>query len=133
MAIIRKSISIDENVAQLINDYKKSTITEFSSKLSEIVKSHFKMLEREELRLKNYFTENEWKLIYDACNGTIFSNNIQFKAQLYYNVADAIELYNYNIKWDVNKNEILNKIQNLSEFECYAITILVEKFFYQES
>lgn len=79
--------------------------------------------------LINYFTIEEAELIIACLNGTMYEvNTINPKAVLIGNVEDSIVLEGYDSYYKVDKKIILNKLYNLSEFQCYLVIKMVSEF-----
>lgn len=117
-----KSISLDDRTEKLINDYPVSIHgIDFSGRIRELVKVSSSMIKYTRIEMMNYFSVAEACLIVDVLNGTLYSGDGNPKAILYGNVEDGILLEDVDQKWGVDKDKLLEKINNLTEYQCYVV------------
>jgi hypothetical protein len=67
------------------------------------------------------FTMGEASLITDAFNGCVFEPRMPTKAVLQMEIEDAIKLNQLHTKWDVSQEEILYKLQEISDLGALAV------------
>lgn len=77
--------------------------------------------------LKRRFSRGELMLMIDVMNGTFLTAGIAGQ-QIGLNVNDGINLDGLDKKWKIDKNELLNKINNLSIFEAACLEIWIRAF-----
>jgi hypothetical protein len=74
------------------------------------------------------FSESELNYIYDMLNGTLLTPELSFKVFLISEIEDADKFDRLSEKWNVDIEKFLNKLNALSEFECYAVCKIAEEF-----
>ncbi|MFU0783766.1 MAG: RHH-1 domain-containing protein [Thermoanaerobacterium thermosaccharolyticum] len=121
------SITLDDVMIERINNFV-SREKSMSGKFNEILHAYFAMLDRAKKEILHIFSENEFNYIYDAFNGTILLPELSFKTLLIAKVEDADRFDRLSEKWNVDIDEFLNKLNALSEFECYAVCKIAEEF-----
>lgn len=77
--------------------------------------------------VRKVFTMNEQKLIIDAFNGVILTPQL-LGQHIQSNVEETITLYQYDMKWGVNKDDILNKISKLDMLERALVELWAVSF-----
>ena len=87
------------------------------------------LLERLFIRTKNelegYFTEKETMFLVVIFNGLLYIiNDIWNKSLLEMQALDAIELHAYDIMYGIDKDELMDKIEQLTEFQAFVVTML---------
>ena len=80
-------------------------------------------------KMKGLFSENELKFIVDIFKATMLTPGLAGE-HLAGNVQDSIELEFIDKKWDVEKEEILQKISKLRLFERSCLEIWAKSFWY---
>lgn len=86
------------------------------------------------LQLVSYtpdFLEEEWNLIFDACNGWLVDVDIDINAlreALFIQIEESIYLNKLNQKWKVDTEEFVQKLKSISLPECLAVLYKIEKF-----
>ena len=103
-----------DKVSQLLRYAMKKYVTE---------SSEFSILERyTKKELRNYFSLPEVFLIATALKGTLYDvTTISPKIVLLSKITDLMDLDNFHLKYNVNKEVLTNKLQKLSEFQCYIV------------
>lgn len=80
--------------------------------------------------LKNYFTVEEAILICECLNGSCLEKNISIKYKMYIEIADYIK---YSIfEYEVDTKELLKKVANLTEFQCFVVFTMTRDFYGRE-
>lgn len=76
------------------------------------------------------FTRNEWLLICDALKSTLRDRYFykHGKYAIAHEIEDACILDGYDEKWDVSKENILEKIDHLTESEAVSVLHVVDVF-----
>lgn len=70
---------------------------------------------------------NEWSLIIDALNGTIFPD-VSMIVSVKYEIFDALALNQLAKKWDVDESAFRVKIDGWTELECIAVIDAAEQY-----
>lgn len=79
--------------------------------------------------LKGYFSHAEEIFITNVLNGFIYTLNYDNKEVLWLEVHDAIDLAGDGTQYNVDGNEILNKISNLTDFQAFTVMTLAQLSF----
>lgn len=121
------SITLDSSMIERINDFV-SREKSMSGKFNEILHAYFTMLDRAKKEVLHTFSESELNYIYDMLNGTLLTPELSFKVFLISEIEDADKFDRLSEKWNVDIEKFLNKLNALSEFECYAVCKIAEEF-----
>lgn len=121
------SITLDGRMIDRINDFV-SREKSMSGKFNEILHAYFAMLDRAKKEVLHTFSESELNYIYDMLNGTLLTPELSFKVFLISEIEDADKFDRLSEKWNVDIEKFLNKLNALSEFECYAVCKIAEEF-----
>jgi hypothetical protein len=79
--------------------------------------------------VKPDFLECEWNLIFDACNGVLFGEEIEnYQSEIILQVGDAITLNQLENKWQCNGDRLLKKLAICNPVECASIVFEIKKF-----
>lgn len=79
--------------------------------------------------IKNTFTQNEWKYIVDALNGSLAMGSFRYyKSVLIATLEDAERFDGLCAKWEVNLQELTSKINSLHGANIDAIYTRVEQY-----
>ncbi|HOL22469.1 MAG TPA: hypothetical protein PLQ41_06415 [bacterium] len=89
------------------------------------------MLRYTKLELKDYFTVDEAILICKALNGFSLDREISIKTKIYIEIEDYFKYTPF--REDVCAEELLRKISNLTEFQCFVVAVMVNDFFAHRS
>ena len=84
------------------------------------------MVRYTKLELKDYFTVDEAILICKALNGFSLDREMSIKTKVYVEIEDY---FKYTPFREVCAKELLRKISNLTEFQCFVVVIMVRDFF----
>ena len=72
------------------------------------------------------WSDAEWNLLYDACNGMLWdADSIRL---LWVQVNDAIHLNHLDEKWGVDTVPFLGKLRSLSPMRCLAVADKVRRY-----
>ena len=127
--MIKKSVNLEEELAEMIEKLPNdSGINNFSYNLKFIVETWFTLIRYSKANLNGYFTSKEAYLIVDALNGQLLTTGLSFVKTLYFSVEDAIKLEQLDKKWKVDREELLKKLEELSESEALAVYLMVFDF-----
>lgn len=73
-------------------------------------------------------TREEWNLIADASNGTVWNDHMLTGSQLVSQVTDAAGIHKLGEKWGVDVPALLEKLKALDILHAWAIIFTVEWF-----
>ena len=81
-------------------------------------------------QLKGTFTENELKLMIDIMNGTMLNPSLAGQ-HLKSNIEDGISLDHLDTKWEVDGNDLISKLGDMSVPEIFFLEIWIQGFWIQ--
>jgi hypothetical protein len=118
----KKTIScyIAEDVANEVDargDNRSATINRDLMRLYDVYRTAL---------LEVKLTDKEACLITDACNGSL--HDARSAQMLYGSVDDACRLDNLDKKWEVNNQDLVQKLHGLSMIQCLALIDAAERF-----
>lgn len=80
--------------------------------------------------IKGIFNENELKALVDMHNATIFDPSLAMRATLKIQIEDS-ELYDGTLtKWNAGKDDILKKVDDLTNIQAFFIILECYLFWY---
>ena len=83
-------------------------------------------------QLKGVFSADELKLMVDVMNSTML--NPQLAGQhLKSNVEDGISLDHLDAKWEINGNDLISKLSDMSVPEVFFLEIWIQGFWIQSN
>jgi len=85
------------------------------------------MVNHTKQELKNYFTVEEAILICECLNGFSFDREWSIKSKIYIEIESYIR-HSY-FRYEVDTKKLLEKISNLTEFQCFVVVIMTCDFF----
>ncbi|MFP4453258.1 MAG: hypothetical protein ACLFPI_07815 [Desulfobacterales bacterium] len=120
------SFSLPEHLVERLDTrIDKSWGISRSEALSRDLDTYYSLLEIAVRKVRRMITRNEAYLILDAMNGTVVETGqaaeLWMGTALQHNIADAIAYDALSQKWDVDKDELLSKLNSLEHFERYAL------------
>lgn len=77
--------------------------------------------------IEDLFSLKEILLLMDSLNGVLYSFTISPKEHITYNVLDAIKYEDLDKKWEVNKEVLINKLNNLTEMQAFTLKIMINE------
>jgi len=95
------------------------------------VESIIYILPQEILHLKEIFTSAELKLMVDACNGLLLTPRLAGH-HLQASVEDGIRLDNLDMKWEIDAQALLDKIEALSPAQRAILEIWAIGYWHHE-
>jgi hypothetical protein len=115
-------------------DFKPTVEDETKSRelfaAAEIAGITANMVRYTKLELKDYFTVDEAILICKALNGFSLDREMSIKRKVYIEIEDYFKYTPF--REDVSAEELLRKISNLTEFQCFVVVVMVNDFFAHE-
>ncbi len=87
------------------------------------LRRYFDLVDEARVQLRQKFTDNELRLVLDACNGMTGHPQLMW-AEVY----DAIQLHQTDIKWQVDGSIVVQKVRALSNLELYALEEAIQRF-----
>jgi len=110
----------------LMEEIRKRHPENISKGLRTVLEDYFTVEKLVLRELKGYFTQNELQFIADALNGLIFTPLFP-ASEVLKDELEKSEIYEKKAqKWNVNLNELFEKIDNLSESQIYVFMRAVE-------
>lgn len=103
-------------------DFFRSRFPSLNGAIEYIANSFPPLYTRSIQGMAGKFSANELKLILDAMNGTLLTPALAGQ-HVALNVADSITLNHFDKKWDVDKDQILPKLNALSVFDRAILEI----------
>jgi hypothetical protein len=117
------------DITTIIHDYSIDNSEEGIKFIKECILDTVPYLvARTREELTGLLTLDEARFIASIFNSTVYSNHIPAKAYLTNMVLDAIELGSYDTIYNVDKKAILDKLENLTEFQAYIIITMAYSF-----
>jgi len=117
---------LDEKTVKMIE-------TTFDSNYNGVkvaTESFFFLRSKMQNEIKGIFSENELKAIVDMFNATMFDPQLAQKMVLKAEIEDS-EIYDGTLtKWDVSKDVILAKVDNMTEAQAFFIMFEAWNFWY---
>lgn len=106
----------NNSVSKIIRNAIKSYLEKSNNELSILIK-------HTQYELLGYFTYNEAILMINAFNGTLYDLGtlIPPKTLLFSQIEDSINYDSTDSLYNVDKIDLLNKINRLTEFQCYVV------------
>lgn len=127
-----KSLSLMSSTIQRVENYPNYSYGQqhmpFSFKVDEMLNILYKMTQYTVPELKNYFTVREAAALCDMGNGTGHTPEVDPKISLYHGFMAACEYEWLADKWEIDKDEMLKKLEGLSSFQAYLVQVLTAKF-----
>lgn len=80
------------------------------------------------MNVLNKLSSSELLLIFDALNGSLWTDGFAKKKQILYNVEDAISLDKLNQKWEIDKDKLLSTLSDLTDEEGEELASVVNQF-----
>ncbi len=74
-----------------------------------------------ETEIKDKFKLNEQQYLVDILNGTLITTNVYLKNSLKLSILDANLYEQIGLKWNVDVDQLIKKIDELSEFAVYVL------------
>lgn len=83
--------------------------------------------------IKGIFTPEEWSFLVDSLNGTMTTDAFRCNAgALAYHCQDADKLDDLGEKWEIDIQELMEKIKDLTAAQVDAVYFRVEQFWNSE-
>lgn len=119
------TVRIPENIADWLDGRNNS----YNSAIVDALEKAM-FIERYTMNeIKGKLTENEWKYLADALNGSLALGTFRYSSSaLVASVEDSDQLDNLGIKWDVDVKVLTQKISSLPASQIDAIHTRVEEF-----
>ena len=132
---IKKSVSFTVEIIEMVERFPARIhgLEEFSTKLQEMVEDLTTLIERTNVEIRERFTEAEMNYLKDMLNSTLMSPKLSYRSVLLMQVKDADRYEGLGSKWQVDPGQLSQKIEALTEFECYVIAKLVDEFWQNQS
>ncbi|UZQ52398.1 hypothetical protein [Clostridium kluyveri] len=128
---IINSFEIDNKVEEKLEDLKnilKGHPFEDSYMITQQIVMFADLLKRTRKSLKSIFTSEELYLLFDTFNCTRYCSHMRAKDFILWEVSDVIDLEKLNIKWNVDSDILVNKIEKLTEFEAFTVITIINAF-----
>jgi len=122
MAKQAKSISLNDTTIPMIGQFQSSNPDnqDFSAKVDEMLVVFSKMKRYTKMEIKNIFSIEEARLLYDICLDFIYVGDMPSKTVLTFKIQEAVDLDFFNIKLMATSKDLLIIIDKLSEFQIYT-------------
>jgi hypothetical protein len=120
-------VRFSEQTTNLIEKYPTRNETAFTHKLETIVEHMNKQIGIAKYELRGYLTLSEAWYILDITNSFLYTGEDP-KSCLLSSIQDADLYEQTGSKWEVNITEFLQKIKDLSSFQCHVLYLMAEEF-----
>lgn len=70
-----------------------------------------------------FFTENEWSFMVDSFNGVVIDKDQTTHEMILNEFSDSIEYNKLDIKWNISKEDLFNKINQLKDVDILIYRI----------
>lgn len=114
------SVYIHDHINSFLENRNENRSLVINRDLERLYKLYHRALKSIDLTL------NEVWLILDALNSSFMT--VDTAGLLWVNIAESIELDGLDKKWDVDGNQLVEKLKNLSPFENMSIIDASERF-----
>lgn len=128
---IINSFEIDNKVEEKLEDLKniiKGHPFEDSYMITQQIVMFDDLLKRTRKSLKNIFTSEELYLLFETFNCVGYHTNISAKKVILWLIQDAIEFEHMHIRWNVDSDILVYKIEKLTEFEAFTVITIINAF-----
>ena len=112
------------NFQPTVEDETKSRELYAAAEIAGITANMVRHTKRE---IKDYFTVEEAILICRCLNGFYLDRELSIKTKVYIEIEDYLKYTPF--REEVCAKELLRKISNLTEFQCFVVVIMVRDFF----
>ncbi|MEG1482624.1 hypothetical protein [Clostridium sp.] len=132
---VTKSIIMQDSMVKDINKYPTldKDVNNFGSKVCEMIDTLDAMRKYTKVELANYFSIEECQLICEIFKGSSYPPGISPKMV----ITDCIErccvVDEVDKKWNVDKYKLINKLDHLTEFQCYLVILNTQEFWEEET
>lgn len=131
MERVSKSITIMDFNVDVIENYPNVAACKelpFSFRLEGMISSLDSMFNLTRREISNLFTSEEALALCHALSGKSIDASVSVKRILFYVFSDACTYDKIHEKWDINRDHLLTKVHNLTEFQAYTVVLLAAKF-----
>jgi len=124
------NFDLDEKIKCCLTDFHNGSGPEdFASLMEQYVLTYHNLLYRTIKDLDNYFDSNELYCLFDIFNAVKYFPGISAYKFLLWETTDALENEQWMIKkWEIDKKVFIDKIKKLSEFQAFAVIMIIYKF-----
>lgn len=128
MEKIKKQIPLDKVNAYKIENFNSTELSQnFNDKTNEIINSFFSIIEYEKIGIVDLLKIDEAMLICDILYVNKFSCQISPKTFLLEHIENSFFLGTISKNYNIEKENILQKLKPLSEHQCYILILLACK------
>ncbi len=96
--------------------------------LENTTSMHNELYQQIKEQVSGIFTLNEASLIVSAFNGCDYTQQLDDRFVLKVQIEDAIEYEQLDTYYEVNKDKLLAKIKTLTEYQCFAVIVMIVEF-----
>ncbi len=127
------SLDININLSRKAKDYLDEINIigipiEDSDLVNNTIEIFYNIIKGCKSKLRNYFNENELFFLFDVFNANKYNGNISAKKYLLYECEDVIKIDSLDLKYEINVEDLINKIKELDEFEAFTIITVINTF-----
>lgn len=129
----KRTISFNEHTTKTVDRLPfLSPSFDFSVKVDSLINDHTNLIEFTKIELINFFTEAEANLLVDSLNGVHTVSQISPAKLLKSSISDSMQLYRFDVKWNVDKTALTGKLSRLTSFQAYVVTLMVREYWNSE-
>ena len=126
--------NMKSTTARVSEDLEQWLISTFGTKgagAEYLLEANYRLFQRNVLKFKKLFTENEIALMIDTLNGCMLAPQMAGQ-HIQANTEDGIDLDELNKKWEIDETALLSKIKTLTVNERMMLEIWCQQFWYQK-
>ncbi|MGV8167511.1 MAG: helix-turn-helix domain-containing protein [Alkaliphilus sp.] len=113
---------------KVLNFPSEHQATDLKFRIDRMIDELFYLYQHGKNESKGLFTENEAMLIVDVFNATIISTSINPKDILLVTIKDSCAFFQLDEKWNVNKEKLIDTINNMNTLQAYATIKQTQKY-----
>lgn len=91
------------------------------------------LIRRTRYNLKDIFTIEEMYFFIDVFNASIYYSSMSAKKYILMEISDVIHLDRLDVRWKVDGEKLISKVENLTEFESFVVITTIYKFWNNSS
>jgi len=123
--------NISPRVSDSTADYFTEHFKSVNAGATYILESYQPLFKRTLAELKGKFSHGEMSLVVDVFNGTALTSGLAGQ-HILLSCSDAIELDGLDTKWEIDKKELLEKIQGLTIYQAAVLEIWANGYWYSQ-
>lgn len=126
---IKKNVLFDKENLSLIDKFNScQNETKDNGKVNEIISTFNNMIKYTKMEIKSAFNEQECLLLIEAISRKNYTPDISPKTFLIMNVKNELLFEKLDSKYQINSDELLDKLNSLTEFQLYVVLNMIYEY-----